>query len=134
MCIRDSFSISLGLPLLGMGCLILLGCFDDALEVLWSFSPGEWRGVLAVFLQVTKQKILEVFLGTLHALRQCLPGENAEKAFNHIHPRGVRSGVVKVHSWMTQEPLFGRFVLVDVEVVQNNVKIADRIGLYDIVH
>jgi hypothetical protein len=28
-------------------------------------------------------------------MRQCLPGENAEKAFHHVHPGSVRGGIVK---------------------------------------
>src|SRR5271169_5388958 len=48
--------------LLGMGCLVLLGCFDDALEVVRPLGPGERRRVLAIVLQVSKQKFLQVFL------------------------------------------------------------------------
>ena len=39
-----------------------------------------------------------------------------------------------MHSGMTQEPLFGGFVLVDVKVVQHDVKGAYGVGLYDVVH
>ena len=46
----------------------------------------------------------------------------------------MRGGIVKVHSGMTQEPLFGGFVLVDVEVVQHDVKGAYGVGLHDVVH
>src|ERR1035441_9516804 len=81
-----------------------------------ALGPGERRGVLTVLLEVSNQKLLQFLFGTVHALRQCLPGENAEKAFDHVHPGSVRGGIVKVHSGMTQEPLFGGFVLMDVEV------------------
>ena len=107
-----------------MGGLILLGCFDNALEVFRALGPSEGSRILAVLLQVSKQQILQVFLGTLHALRQRLPGENAEKAFDRVHPGGVRGSVVEMHPRMSQQSLFGRFVLVDVQVIQHNVKFA----------
>ena len=71
---------------LGMGCLILPGGFDDSLEMFGALGPGERRGVLAVFLEVSNQKLLQFLFRTVHALRQCLPGKNAEKAFDHVHP------------------------------------------------
>ena len=117
-----------------MGGLILLGRFDDALELVRPLSPSERRGVLAVFVEVANQKVLQVFLGALYALRQCLPGENAKKAFDHIHPGRVGRGVVEMYSRMAQEPLFGRFVLVNIEVIENDVKFVGRIGLHDLVH
>ena len=117
-----------------MGGLILLGCFDDALELVRPLGPSERCGVLAVFLKVSNQKILQVFLGALHAVRQSLPSENAKKAFDQIHPGSVCWGVVEMDSRMAQEPLFGRFVLVDVEIIEHDVKLVNRIGLYDFVH
>src|ERR1035438_3459608 len=104
------------LCLLGMGCLILPGGFDDALEMFGALGPGERGGVLTVLLEVSNQKLLQFLFGTVHALRQCLPGENAEKAFDHVHPGSVGGGIVKVHSGRSEEPLFGGFVLMDVEV------------------
>jgi hypothetical protein len=117
-----------------MGCLVLLSRFDDSLQLVRPFGPGERRGILAVLFQVAKQKILEILLGTLHALRQCLPGENTEKAFHQVHPRGMRWCVVKMHPSVAQKPLFGGFVFVDVEVVQHYVEFPRWIGLHDIVH
>jgi hypothetical protein len=117
-----------------MGCLVFLGGFDNALEMFRPFGPGERGWILAVFLQVPQQEILQVLLGALHAVAECLPGENAEEALNHIHPRGVRCGVVKMHTRMAQKPLFGGFVLMNVEIVKNDVKFANRIGSHDIVH
>jgi hypothetical protein len=35
---------------------------------------------------------------------------------------------------VTQKPLFGRFVFVDVEVVQHYLELARRVGLHDIIH
>src|SRR5258708_30042723 len=96
--------------------LVLLGCFDDALEVFWPFGPGEGRWVLAVSLQIAEQEFLQIFLGMMDSLGQRLTSEDAEEAFNHVHPGSVRCRVVEVHSRMTQEPLFGGFVLVDIEV------------------
>src|SRR4029450_2946003 len=117
-----------------MGGLILFGRFDDALELLRPFGPSERRRVLTVFLEVSNQKILQVFLGALHALCPWLPSENAKKAFDHVHPGGMGWGVVEMYSRMTQEPIFGRFILVDVEVIQNDVKFVDWIGLHHLVH
>src|SRR4029450_9064702 len=105
-----------------MGGLVLLGGFDDALELLRPLGPSERRGVLAVFLQVSNQKVLQIFLGALYALGQCLPSENAKSAFDHVHPGSVCWGVVEMDPRMSQEPLFGRFVLVDVEIVQDDMK------------
>src|ERR1035438_1099446 len=85
--------------------LVLLGCFDDALEMFRPFGPGEGRWVLAVVLQIAEQKILQIFLGMMDSLGQCLAGQDTEKAFNHVHPGSVRCRVVEVHSRMTQEPL-----------------------------
>src|ERR1700728_4201101 len=44
--------------------------------------------------QKSNQKVIQFLFGTELALRQCLPGENAEKAFGHVHPRSV-GGIVK---------------------------------------
>jgi hypothetical protein len=82
------------LCLLGMGCLILPVGFDDSLEMFVALGPRERRGVLTVLLEVSNQKLLQLLLGTVHALRQCLPGENTEKAFDHVHPGSVRGGIV----------------------------------------
>ena len=117
-----------------MGCLVLLGGFDDALEVFRPFGPGKRRRILAVFLQISNQEILQVSLGTLDASGKCLPGENAEEALDHVHPRGVRRSVVEMHAWMSQEPLFGRFVFMNVEIVEDDVKFANRVGSHDLVH
>ena len=114
--------------------MILLGGLDDALEVFRPFGPGERRRILAVFLEIANQEILQVFLGTLNALGKCLPGEKAEEALDHVHPRGVRRSVVKMYAWVTQEPLFGRFVFVNVEIVEDDVKFANGIGSHDVVH
>jgi hypothetical protein len=98
------------LYLLGMSCLILPGGLDDSLEMFGTLGPGERRRVLTVLLEVSNQELRQFLFGTVHALRQCLPGENAEKAFDHVHPGSVRGGIVKVHSGMAQEPLFGSLV------------------------
>ena len=45
------------LSLLGMGCLILPGGFDDLLEMFGALGPGERRGVLTVLLEVSNQKL-----------------------------------------------------------------------------
>ena len=66
-----------------------------------TLGPGERRGVLAVLFEVSNQELLQVFFGTVNALLQRLPGENAEKAFDHIHPGRVRGSVMEMHSRMT---------------------------------
>jgi hypothetical protein len=110
---------SLSLPrLLGVCRLVLLRRFDDSLEVFRPLSPSERRRILAVLLQVAEQKILQVFLGALDAVGQCLLGENVEKAFDHVHPGGVRCREVEMQAGMWQQPLLGGFILVDVQVVQ----------------
>jgi hypothetical protein len=48
------------LCLLGMGCLILPGGFDDSLEMFGALGPGERRGVLTVLLEVSNQKLLQL--------------------------------------------------------------------------
>src|ERR1700690_3146708 len=68
----------------------------------------------------------------LYALRQCLLSETAEEAFDHIHPGVVRWSVVEMHPPMSQQPSFGRFIFVDVPVVQHDLKFAKRIGLHHI--
>ena len=51
-----------------MGGLVLLGGFYAALKVLGTFGPGEGCRVLAVFVQVSMQQLLQVFLRALNAL------------------------------------------------------------------
>jgi hypothetical protein len=41
---------------------------------------------------------------------------------------------MKIHTRMLQKPLFRGFVFVNVEIVERDLKFADRIGLDDIVH
>ena len=113
--------------------MVFFGGFDDALEVFRPFGPCEWRWILAVFLQISNQEILQVFLGTLDALGKCLPGENAEEALDDVHPRGMRRSVVEMHAWMTQEPLFGPFVFMNVEIVEDHVKFPNGVGSHDVV-
>src|ERR1700693_635316 len=106
-----------------MGYLVLPG----GLEMCRTFGPGEWRGILAVFFEIPNQELLQVVFRAVHALRERRPGENAEKALDHSHPGSVRRSVMEMHARMTQEPLFGRFVLVDIKVVQHDAKFADGV-------
>jgi len=117
-----------------MGNLVLLGCFDNALKVFRPFGPRERGGILAVFLQIANKEVLQILLGALHTVREGLPGENAEEALDHVHPGSVRGGVVEMHSGMAQKPLLGRFVFVNVEIVEDDVKFADGIRSDDLVH
>src|SRR5664279_5829042 len=99
----------------------------------WKCS-GPLVQVKGVGLWLSQQKILQLLLGALYALRQCLSGENAEKAFDHVHPGGMSWGVMEMHPRMAQEPLFGGFIFVDIEVVQDNMEFTEGVGLYNIIH
>src|SRR5664279_926999 len=80
------------------------------------------------------RKSFNSFLERCTLCVKCLSGENAEKAFDHVHPGGMSWGVMEMHSRMAQEPLFGGFIFVDIEVVQDNMEFTEGVGLYNIIH
>ena len=41
---------------------------------------------------------------------------------------------MEMHSRMAQEPLSGGFILVDIEVVQDNMEFTEGVGLYHLIH
>jgi len=43
-------------------------------------------------------------------------------------------GVMKMHSWMAQEPLPGGFIFVDIEIVQDNMEFTEGVGLHHVIH
>ena len=97
-----------------MKSLIVLGCFDDSLQVFGAFGPSEWIAGLVVAVEEALKEFLEVLFGMLDAVSQALLAEDAEETFDEVHPRGMRGGVVKADLRMATEPSPGCFILVDV--------------------
>ena len=97
-----------------MKSLILLGGLDDPLQVFRAFGPGEWIAGLVVAGEEAAEEFLEILFGMLDAMRQTLLTQDAEEAFDEVHPRGMRGGVVKEDLRMAAEPPPGCQVLVDV--------------------
>src|SRR5207253_10037772 len=62
----------------------------------------------------------------MDAVLQTTPRQDAEKAFREIDPGSMRRGRVKVNLRMATEPALSRRVIVDVQVVQDDVKFALR--------
>jgi hypothetical protein len=69
--------------------LIFLGRLDDALEFLRSLGPHKGLGVLVVLGDVVQQEFLELAFRSVHALRQALFAQDAEKAFDQVDPGGM---------------------------------------------
>ena len=111
-----------------MKSLVILGGLDDSLQVFGAFGPSEWIAGLVVAGEEAVEEFLEILLGMLNAMRQALLAEDAEEAFDQVHPRGMRGRVVKVDLRMAAEPSPSRLVLVDVQVVHNHVERPLRIG------
>src|SRR5260370_32905022 len=42
--------------------------------------------------------------------------------------------VMKMLSWMVHEPLTGCFIIVDIEIVQDNMEFTEGIGLHPVIH
>ena len=103
--------------------LIFLGGLDDALELLRSLGPHERLGVLVVLDDVIQQELLELAFRSVHALRQTLFAKDAEEAFDHVNPGGMCGCVVEVHVGMSSQPALGRFVFVNIEVVEDDVQL-----------
>ena len=66
-----------------------------------------------------REEFFEILVGSLRAVRQTLHREDAEEAFDKIHPRGVRGSVVKVNSRVAPEPATGGLILVDVQMIRD---------------
>ena len=62
--------------------LVLFSRFDNALQLFWAFSPGERTAIGVVLSEKPLEKILEVFLGPLYAVRQALLGQDTEEALD----------------------------------------------------
>src|SRR6266542_5251498 len=106
--------------------LVLLGAFDDSLQSLRTFGPHERRAGLVIVIDELSQVLLQFALGMMNALRQTTPSQDAEKAFRQIDPGSMRRRRVKANLGMAAEPVLGRRVVVDVQVVQHDVKFALR--------
>ena len=81
-----------------MGGLVLLGCFNDTLQLFRSLGPDKRRAMLVVMVNVVQQEILELTCRPMDAVRQPLAGENAEETLDQIQPGGVRRDVVEMHT------------------------------------
>ena len=100
----------------------------------WKCS-GPWVQVKGVgfgryFFKYRSRKILQSFFERWTLWVSACLVKDAEKAFDHVHPGGMGWRVVEVHPRMAQPPRFGSFILVDVQVVQHDVKFAQGIGLH----
>ena len=60
------------------------------------------------------EEFFQILLGVLHAMRQSLLTEDAEKAFDEVHPGSVRGSVMELDPWISPEPATKGFILVDV--------------------
>ncbi len=114
--------------------LVLLGRFNDPPEFFRSLPPSEGLTGIIVVGKELQQKVLELLLGAMNTLRQTSLAQDAEEAFHHIHPRGVGGGMVKVHARVMLQPSFRRIILVNVQVVQDDVKVAARKSGGHVVH
>jgi hypothetical protein len=114
--------------------LIFLGGLDDALELLRSLGPQERLGVLVVLHDVIQQELLELAFRSVHALRQTLFAKDAEEAFDHVNPGGMCGCVVELHVGMPPQPTLGRFIFVNVEVVEDDVQLPFWKGANRVIH
>ena len=58
-------------------------------------------GVLVVLGEVVQPELLELAFRSAHALRQNLFAQDAEEAFDHVHPGGMRGCVMEMHPGMS---------------------------------
>lgn len=70
----------------------------------------------------------------MNALLEPTPGQDAEKAFGQIDPGGVSRSMVEVDLGMPPEPSLDGSVLVDVQIVQDDVKLMVRVVPGHLVH
>ncbi len=69
-----------------MKSLIIFGSLDDPLQVFRAFGPSEWMAGLVVAGEEAVEEFLEILFGMLDAMRQTLLAEDAEEAFDEVHP------------------------------------------------
>jgi hypothetical protein len=68
----------------GVKSLVILGGFDDSLQVFGTFGPSEWIAGLVIVGEETVQQLLEILLGMLDAVCQTLLAEEAEETFDQV--------------------------------------------------
>jgi hypothetical protein len=94
-----------------MSCLILL----VASMMRWKGSGPlvqvKGMGFWLYFFRKSSRKSFSSFFKRCTLCVRAWAGENAEKAFDHVPPGGMGWGVMKMRSWMVQEPLPGGFIL-----------------------
>src|SRR6266567_2191942 len=112
------------LPSNRMLSLVLLGAFDDPLQLLRTFRPHEGGARLVIVINELSEVFLQFALGMMDAVLQATPRQEAEKAFREIDPGSMRRRGVKVNLGMATEPALSRRVIVDVQIVQDDVKFA----------
>jgi len=64
--------------------LVILGGFDDSLQVFGTFGPSEWITGWVIAGEETVQQLLEMLLGMLAAVCQTLLAEGAEETFDQV--------------------------------------------------
>ena len=79
------------------------------------------------------QVLFQFLLGMVHALLQALPRQDAKETLDQIHPRGMGRRIVTMHSGMAGQPVLGRLIFVDVQVIQDQVQVDVGAGGYDLV-
>ncbi len=80
------------------------------------------------------EEFFKLLLGALHAVRQPLLAEDAEKTFEKIQPRRVGRSVMKLDPGMAAEPSTSCFILVDVQVIHHAMELAVGIGAHHVIH
>ena len=80
--------------------LVLLGAFDDPLQLLRTFRPHERGARLVIVIDELSEVFLQFALGMMDAVLQTTPRQDAEKAFREIDPGSTRRGRVKVNLGM----------------------------------
>jgi hypothetical protein len=114
--------------------LVLLRGLDDALEVFWSFGPGEGTALGVVAGEEPLKEFFQIVLRSLHTVRQPLLAEDAEEAFDQIHPGSMGWRVMELDSWVTLEPAAGDLIFMDVQIIRYDMKFPIGIGPYDVIH
>ncbi len=114
--------------------LILSGLLNNMLQVLRSLRPHEGGTGFVIVVDELQKVLFQFPPRAMDAPLEPAPGQDAEKAFGQVDPGGMRRGMVKVDLGMPPEPSLGGRALVDVQVVQDNVKLAVRVVPRHLVH
>lgn len=114
--------------------LILSGLLNNMLQVLRSLRPHEGGTGFVIVVDELQKVLFQFPPRAMDAPLEPAPGQDAEKAFGQVDPGGMRRGMAKVNLRMPPEPSLGSRALVDVQVVQSNVKLAVRVVPRHLVH